>query len=178
MTDQDTMRWRYGETNPVTLRIDDRYPILTGDLLVTLKGVVYPFTADIDWENTRYPFIGVAMQSSFKATVDNKGLIRVATCGIFEYEMAFTSESCGIGDWVSVYTSGIQLTSSQIVQLTDRSTRGYSRPHPRDRRIGKIVSLNVESFNNYVPYWELDETAKSQPRPESAMIKVYSEVLL
>ena len=85
----NTMRWRYGETNPVMLPVPLGYVIEIGDLLYLDGGHAKPASTQLDQgtlvanqEAFHDNFIGVAMQCTTGAAVET---IRIATSGVFEF---------------------------------------------------------------------------------------------
>ncbi len=76
----NTMRWRYGDTNPVVVTPVKKQPIEIGDLvcLVTSERICV-----LRSRNLASRFLGVAMQES-KFGEDDP--IRVATTGVFEFD--------------------------------------------------------------------------------------------
>lgn len=100
----DVMRWRYGETNPVTAAVDADVEIHIGDLVYLENGIAKPASAHEvfpDTEETielfRDKFLGVAMQSSRLGQV---APIRVATTGVFEFHCR--SARYILGDFIGV----------------------------------------------------------------------------
>jgi hypothetical protein len=100
----DTMRWRYGDTNPVVTKpIASGVTIEIGDLVEQdSSGNVTPasaltWTTDLPTTQAAFhtSFLGVAMQRSRSTDTDP---IRVATSGVFE--MACASATFNIGDLV------------------------------------------------------------------------------
>jgi hypothetical protein len=98
----NTMRWRYGDTNPVQLPVADSTMIEIGDLIYQASGLGRPASllADLGTEAANQEafhdaFVGVAMQASPSGVADP---IRVATTGVFEFDcLSMTAE---IGDLV------------------------------------------------------------------------------
>lgn len=85
----NTMRWRYGETNPIMLSVQPGYAIEIGDLLYLDGGTIRPASGQSDQgtlaanqEAFHDNFIGVAMQCSPDTSSES---IRVATSGVFEF---------------------------------------------------------------------------------------------
>lgn len=100
----DSMRWRYGDTNPVVMPVDANTLIEIGDLLYFTSGVAKPASSQantgtkddkqINFHNT---FAGVAMQRS---PVGDSNPIRVACTGVFEYDCVAATFT--IGDLIGV----------------------------------------------------------------------------
>ena len=87
----NTMRWRYGETNPVVLPVASATVIEIGDLLyldTTAKPAgLHSYGASLaaTQETFHDTFAGVAMQQSRAGDTQD---IRVATSGVFEFACA------------------------------------------------------------------------------------------
>lgn len=89
----DKMRWRYGETNPVIAPVKTETVIEIGDLVFYDQDRLYPATdicrlaaaSDDVFAYSRIRFLGVAMQ---RCILGEEGSIRVATTGVFEYELS------------------------------------------------------------------------------------------
>ncbi len=100
----DSMRWRYGDTNPVVMPVDTNTLIEIGDLLYFTSGVVKPAssqantgTKDDKQINFHNKFAGVAMQRS---PAGDSNPIRVACTGVFEFDcLAATFD---VGDIIGV----------------------------------------------------------------------------
>ncbi|MBS0207803.1 MAG: hypothetical protein JSS27_02515 [Planctomycetes bacterium] len=88
----DTMRWRYGDTNPVVLPVLSGTVLEIGDLVYLDSGTALPAAALADagskaanQQAFHAKFAGVAMQRS---RVGDVNPIRVATTGVFEFDCA------------------------------------------------------------------------------------------
>ena len=99
----NTMRWRYGETNPVMLAVDSATVIEIGDLVYQDVDDAKPTSAQADQGSEtgnqqmfHTGFAGVAMQAS--ASGDTRA-IRVATSGVFEFDCL--SATLEVGDAMS-----------------------------------------------------------------------------
>ena len=95
-----TMRWRYGETNPVMMPVEAGTAIEIGDLLLFDTDHVAPaaLLSDQGSEASNQEifhdmFAGVAMQAS---GVGDSQPIRVATTGVFEFDCL--SATVEVGD--------------------------------------------------------------------------------
>ena len=93
------MRWRYGDTKPVTLATDPEHVIEIGDLVYMESGMAYPAASQDDLgtkaenqEGFHDAFVGVAMQAS---PLGSSQTIRIATAGVFEFDA--TSGTPGLG---------------------------------------------------------------------------------
>jgi hypothetical protein len=96
----NTMRWRYGDTNPVMCEVASSTAIEIGDLVYQESGAALPAAALADagteaenQEAFHDAFVGVAMQCSPEGSAEP---IRVATSGVFELECA--SMTAEVGD--------------------------------------------------------------------------------
>ncbi len=97
-----SMRWRYGETNPILMPVSSSAGIEIGDLVVLDSGTAKPASGLTDQgtpaanqELLHDQFLGVAMQAS---PAESSGSIRVATSGVFEFECS--SSTFEIGDFI------------------------------------------------------------------------------
>ncbi len=146
----DTMRWRYGDTNPVVTKpVASGVTIQIGDLVgQDSSGNVTPasalaWTTDLPTTQTAFhlTFLGVAMQRSLSADTDP---IRVATSGVFE--MACASATFNIGDLVGPAKD----TGNALPQPASRGRRGHRqrsqgrRPRGRLRQSGRHVGAGVD----------------------------------
>jgi hypothetical protein len=114
----DTLRWRYGDTRPVVLAVDETTVIEIGDLVYLETDDVRPASQQTDQATEEAnqsllasKFAGVAMQRSRDGDTTP---IRVATSGVFE--MACPSGTFEVGDLVgaSEATSGTALEDQQV----------------------------------------------------------------
>jgi hypothetical protein len=95
----NTMRWRYGETNPVILPVDSTTVIEIGDLVFLDTDDAKPAASQAD-QGTETAnqqlfhdvFAGVAMQASASGETQP---IRVATTGVFEFDCLSTTLEVG-----------------------------------------------------------------------------------
>ena len=116
----NTMRWRYGETNPVVLPVASGTVIEIGDL-VYLDTTAKP-AADLSYgaslaatqEAFHDKFAGVAMQQSRAGDTDD---IRVATTGVFELGCASATFEVGARIGVDDNTAGDELLSQQVIAV-------------------------------------------------------------
>ncbi len=95
----DVMRWRYGDTNPVTVPVDSATVIEIGDLVYLEVDDGRPASSQADLgteaqnqEGFHDKFLGVAMQASRNGDI---APIRVATSGVFEFITASTTYELG-----------------------------------------------------------------------------------
>jgi hypothetical protein len=118
----DTMRWRYGDTNPVVTKpIAAGVTIQIGDLVEQdSSGNVTPasalaWTTDLPTTQAAFhaAFLGVAMQRSLSTDTQP---IRVATTGVFE--MACAAATFNLGDLVGpAKDTGNLLLNQSVVGL-------------------------------------------------------------
>jgi hypothetical protein len=117
----NTMRWRYGDTNPVMMPVVAEAAIEIGDLVFLQSGSAYPASNLEDagseagnQEAFHDAFIGVAMQCS---PADSTDPIRIATSGVFEFDCA--SAAFDVGDLIGVdeASSGVQLEDQVVVDV-------------------------------------------------------------
>ena len=104
----NTMRWRYGDTCPVMLPVDSATVIEIGDLVYLDTDDAKPASAQAD-QGTETAnqqlfhdvFAGVAMQASRAGDTQP---IRVATTGVFEFDVLSTTLE--VGDLMSSDENG------------------------------------------------------------------------
>jgi hypothetical protein len=116
------MRWRYGETNPVTLPVDSTTEIEIGDLIkldtddakpassINDIGGAGPATHAAAKELFHDAFVGVAMQRSRDG---DTAPIRIATSGVFEFDC--DSDTFELGERVGVEVDGSDALEDQKV---------------------------------------------------------------
>jgi hypothetical protein len=117
----NTMRWRYGDTNPIMVPVLTESMVEIGDLIYMASGTGKPAAdlADLgtkaaNQEAFHDAFVGVAMQCSPAGSVDP---IRVATSGVFELDCA--SATAAVGDLFGIEEdgSGTELLSQTVVKV-------------------------------------------------------------
>lgn len=117
----DSMRWRYGDTNPVVMPVASDTVIEIGDLLYFTSGAAKPASAqantgtkDDKQINFHNKFAGVAMQRS---PAGNSNPIRVACTGVFEY--ACLAATFAVGDIIGVDESspGGPLANQVVIKV-------------------------------------------------------------
>jgi hypothetical protein len=120
----NTMRWRYGETNPVVLPVASDTVIEIGDL-VYLDTTAKPagagtygasLAAAQEWLHDR--FAGVAMQQSRAGDTAD---IRVATTGVFEFPCASATFEVGARIGVDDNPGGTALLDQQVIGVVTGS---------------------------------------------------------
>lgn len=166
---ENKMRWKWGETNPITEPTASSTVINAGDLLWrnSTSGKVEPastFAKDTDLATTQAAFaaafVGVAMQASPAGTA---GYIRVATTGVFEFTDSTTSPSHSCGAYV-----GANLNAA-TTYLEDTKVISVAKSY---LAIGRIA--HVESVPSGKAFVEICSTtmrggvAASDPEHETA----------
>lgn len=118
----NTMRWRYGDTNPVMLAVDSATEIEIGDLIYLDTDDAKPASSQADQgteganqDAFHDNFAGVAMQAS---AAGDTGLVRVATTGVFELEC--DAASFEVGDLLGAQES------SDGATLEDQKVKGVA----------------------------------------------------
>src|ERR1051326_8184484 len=115
----DTMRWRYGDTNPVVLPVASATVIEIGDLVWldtdnAKSASLSTFGANLAaaQETFHDKFAGVAMQRSRAGDADP---VRVATTGVFEYDCASATFEVGARIGLDANAGGTALLNQQVV---------------------------------------------------------------
>lgn len=115
------MRWRYGDTNPVVMRVPEDLTVEIGDLVYESDGEALPATALADagtkaanQEAFHDAFVGVAMQCSPAGSVD---AIRIATSGVFEFDAVEAPFAVGALVGIDEDGSGSQLEPQQVIAV-------------------------------------------------------------
>lgn len=148
----NTMRWRYGDTCPVVLPVDSATVIEIGDLVFLDIDDAKPAAMQID-QGTELAnqqlfhdiFAGVAMQASRAGDTQP---IRVATTGVFEFDIASTTLEVGdlIGSKENV--AGVALLNQTVGKVTNANAavgRCAKRLNPAGTRVlVDIVSSTVK----------------------------------
>ena len=117
----DTMRWRYGDTNPVVLPVDAATVIEIGDLVWLDTDDAKPASASTygaslaaAQETFHDKFAGVAMQRSRAGDTQP---IRVATTGVFEYPCASAAFEVGARVGADDNTAGNALVNQLVIAV-------------------------------------------------------------
>jgi hypothetical protein len=117
----DTMRWRYGDTNPVMLPVDSGTVVEIGDLVYLATDDARPASAQADQSSEAANqelfhdnFAGVAMQRSRDGDTDP---IRVATTGVFEFACPSGTFEVGALIGVDEAASGTALEDQQVAAV-------------------------------------------------------------
>ncbi len=147
----NTMRWRYGETNPVMQPTNSGHVVEIGDLVYLDVNVAKPASSQADQgtltanqELFHDNFLGVAMQAS-KAGETTP--IRIATSGVFEF--ACNAEAFEMGDLIggNEEGTGTQLDQQMVTGVAAANLsigRCVSRvPSPSNAVLMEVVSTIV-----------------------------------
>lgn len=117
----NTMRWRYGETNPIMIPASAVFDIEIGDLVYLDSGTAKSVADHADLgtlaanqEAVHDAFLGVAMQAS---PLESTEPIRVATTGVFEFDCA--SATFEIGDLLGATeaAAGTELVAQDLIAV-------------------------------------------------------------
>ena len=138
----NTMRWRYGDTNPVMMAVDSGTVIEIGDLVLQDTDDAKPASAQTD-QGTETAnqqlfhdlFVGVAMQASASGSTQP---IRVATSGVFEFDCLSTTLE--VGDLLAPDENGagIALLNQTVAKVTNANAaigRCAKRLNPAGTRV-------------------------------------------
>ncbi len=124
----NTMRWRYGDTNPVTLPVASATPVEIGDLvsLDSGTGEAIPSGSMPDQGSSvlnqtafQNEFVGVAMQAS---PAGEATTIRIATSGVFELDCDSTTWQLGEAVAAAVNGAGDQLIDQKVESALSLAT--------------------------------------------------------
>lgn len=144
----NTMRWRYGETNPVMAPVDSATVIEIGDLVYLDGAAAKPASDQADQgaelaNQTLFQdaFLGVAMQASSSGDTD---AIRVSTTGVFEFECDTTTHEVGDLIGAGETTAGDGLASQRVAVAPNAAAaigRSVARVNPAaDRLLVDLIS--------------------------------------
>jgi hypothetical protein len=127
----NTMRWRYGETNPVMMPVFEDDSIEIGDLVWRDGNLARPasmmiLSGELPQDAFKPEFLGVSMQCS---AVGSKESVRIATTGVFEFDLP-TEQSFDVGDLMCPSVS-LDVLHNQMV----------SRAQSHDQAIGRCVKF-------------------------------------
>ena len=117
----NTMRWRYGDTNPVLLSVVDTTVIEIGDLVYQASGMARPASmqADLGTEAANQEafhdvFVGVAMQASPAGKTEP---VRIATSGVFEFDCLSTTAEVGDPWGADEDGAGVALLNQTVAKV-------------------------------------------------------------
>jgi len=138
----DTMRWRYGETNPVLVPVDSATVVEIGDLVYLDTDDAKPASSQVDQETEAAnqelfhdKFIGVAMQRSRSGDSEP---IRIATTGVFEFVCPSGTFEVGALIGVDEASSGTVLEDQQVATVATANLavgRCAHRVNPANTRV-------------------------------------------
>ncbi|MDO5112851.1 MAG: hypothetical protein Q4E67_00590 [Planctomycetia bacterium] len=121
---ENKMRWKWGETSPITAEVASSVVIHAGDLLwMDTNNQARPasdFAYDTSLTKTQEKFaevfLGIAMENSPAGT---SGYIRIATTGTFELDDT-TDTSVALGNYVApvLNSAGTYLERSAVAKVT------------------------------------------------------------
>ncbi len=144
----NTMRWRYGDTNPVVAAVDSATVVEIGDLLWQDTDDTKPASSQSDQGSETANqqlfadnFLGVAMQRSRSGDTTP---IRVATTGVFEFDCP--SGTFELGDLIGAdeNTAGDALLDQQVATVS-ASMYAVGRVAKRVATAGTSVLVDVRS---------------------------------
>lgn len=138
----DVMRWRYGETSPVMIPADSATVIEIGDLVYLETDDARPAGQQADQgseaanqELFHDKFAGVAMQR--KRAGETKS-VRVATTGVFEFDMPTGTAEVGELFGVDENAGGTALLNQTVDQVASANLaigRCVKRVNPADTKV-------------------------------------------
>jgi hypothetical protein len=144
----NTMRWRYGDTNPVMMAVDAATVIEIGDLVLQEVDDVRPAATltDQGTENANQQlfhdlFAGVAMQASPSGSTQP---IRLATSGVFEFDCLSTTLEVGDMLGSDENAAGTALLNQTVAKVTN-ATNAIGRCAKRLNPAGTRVLVDVVS---------------------------------
>ncbi len=141
----DVMRWRYGDTSPVSAPVDSATVIEIGDLVYLETDDARPATSQADLgteaqnqEGFHDKFLGVAMQASRNG---DTAPIRVATTGVFEFISASATYELG----ALVGLVGATTLADQEVKAVATENLAIGRVAKRVNPAGTTVLVDIVS---------------------------------
>lgn len=138
----NTMRWRYGDTCPVVIPVDSATVIEIGDMVFLDTDDAKPASSQVDQGSETGNqqlfhdlFAGVAMQASRSGDTQP---IRVATSGVFEFDVLSTTLE--VGDLLSSdeNAGGTALLNQTVAKVTNANAavgRCAKRLNPAGTRV-------------------------------------------
>lgn len=122
----NTMRWRYGDTNPVMLPVASDVDVEIGDMVFLDSGAAKPASVQVDQGSSaanqtvfHENFVGVAMQAS---PLGEASSIRIATTGVFEFTCDAATTELGAGIATAVNPTGDTLYDQKVVVTPSLAT--------------------------------------------------------
>jgi hypothetical protein len=154
----NTMRWRYGDTNPVMTPVDSATVIEIGDLVFQDTDDAKPASSQVDQGSELANqqlfhdlFAGVAMQASPAGVAQP---IRVATTGVFELDCLSTTLEVGDLMGADENGAGTALLNQTVAKVTNANAavgRCAKRLNPAGTRVlVDIVSSVVKGGSQAV----------------------------
>ncbi len=147
----DTMRWRYGDTNPVVAAVDSAEVIEIGDLLWQDTDTAKVASAQhgqgsetANQEAFANAFLGVAMQRSRSG---DTATVRIAATGVFEFDV-LKGECFELGDPIGVSCCnhmGPTIPQSQQVTKVSNSRYAIGRVAKREASATTSVLVDIRS---------------------------------
>jgi len=142
----NTMRWRYGDTNPIMLPVDSSTVIEIGDLVYLDTDDVKPASLQADQgtqsgnQNLFHDnFAGVAMQASNDGDTES---IRVASTGVFELDCL--SAPFEVGDLIGAdENSGGTGLENQVAASVTAVNEAVGRCAKRVNPAGTRVLIDI-----------------------------------
>ncbi len=138
----NTMRWRYGDTCPVMLPVDSATVIEIGDMVYLDTDDAKPASAQTDQGSELANqqlfhdlFAGVAMQASRAGDTQP---IRVATTGVFEFDVLSTTLEVGDMLGSDENVAGVALLNQTVAKVTNANAavgRCAKRLNPAGTRV-------------------------------------------
>lgn len=142
------MRWRYGDTNPITLPVATDVVIEIGDLVGASSGAAHPASAFEDLgseagnqEAFHDIFAGVAMQAS---PAGENTPIRIATTGVFEFDCPSATHEVGILLGADEGGSG-DVLEDQVIVAVSTANLAVGRCVKRDATASSKVLVEIVS---------------------------------
>ncbi len=135
----DKMRWRYGDTNPVVAAPAPSVDIEIGDIVYQVEDEALPVKQLIDStvDPASADFLGVAMQRSRKGETMP---IRVATTGVFEFDIVDTTRPHVLGQLISIVAG-----ENQKVNFSSPKYGGIGRIAKRNPSGAQTVLVDIRS---------------------------------
>ncbi|MEX2316318.1 MAG: hypothetical protein WD669_04140 [Pirellulales bacterium] len=154
----NTMRWRYGDTSPVILPVDASTVIEIGDMVYLEIDDARPASAQADQGTEaanqqlfHSKFAGVAMQASPSG---DSTPIRVATTGVFEFDILSTTLEVGDLMGSDENAGGTALLNQTVAKVTTANAsigRCAKRLNPAGTRVLFDVVSTVTLGGPQVP---------------------------
>lgn len=148
----NTMRWRYGDTKPVTCPVDSATVIEIGDLVYLDTDDAKPASSQADQgtlalnqEELHDNFLGVAMQASASGETDS---IRIATAGVFEFDSGNSTMEVGALVGVAETAAGTACEDQKVIGVATTNL-AIGRCARREGTASASKFVNIESTVMY-----------------------------